>query len=92
MSAGEKGSGLQSLSRRSSSATISISPVAMFLLMVSGVAQLHVSDDGDDELGAQRLGLVVDAGVRLGVEDNLSDAGAVAQVDKDKVAEIAAAD
>ena len=57
----------------------------------AGVAQLDVADDGDDELGAQGLGLLVQLGAGFGGDDDLRDAGAVAQIDKDKVAEIAAA-
>ena len=66
MSAGEKGSGLQSLRRRSSSATTSISPVGMFLLIVFGVAQLHVADDGDARTPSARssaLSCTLGAGV-----------------------------
>ena len=56
-----------------------------------GVAQLDVADDGDDVLGAQRLGLLVELGAGVGGDDDLGDAGAVAQIEKDEVAEIAAA-
>ena len=56
-----------------------------------GVAQLDVADDGDDELGAHGLGLGVHGGAGFGGDDDLGDAAAVAQVEEDEVAEIAAA-
>ena len=56
-----------------------------------GVAQLDRADDGDDELVAQLFGFVVDGGASLAAEDDLGDAGAVAQVDEDDLAEVAAA-
>ncbi len=59
--------------------------------MVVGVAQLHVSDDGDDELGAHGLGLGVHGRAGFGGDDDLGDAAAVAQIEEDEVAEIAAA-
>ena len=46
---------------------------------------------GDDVLGAQPLGQRVGLGRRLGVEDELDDPGAVAQVDEDQPAVVAAA-
>ena len=46
---------------------------------------------GDDVLGAQPLGERVGVGGGLGVEDELDDPGAVAQVDEDQPAVVAAA-
>ncbi len=57
----------------------------------AGIAQLDAPDDGDDVLGAQTFGLLVHLGPGVGGDDNLGEAGAIAQVNKDKVAEIAAA-
>ncbi len=68
---GEKGSGLQSFRMRSSSATTSISPVAMFLFTVFGIAQLDVADDGDDEFRAHRGRAVVNFGAGIGGDDRL---------------------
>ena len=47
--------------------------------------------DADHVLGAQRAGQRVRLGRRLGVEDELEHAAAVAQVDEDQAAEVAAA-
>ncbi len=57
----------------------------------AGVAQLDVADNSDYELGANRLGLGVHGGAGLGGDDDLGDAAAVAQVEEDQVAEVAAA-
>ena len=57
----------------------------------AGVAQLHVAHDGDDELRAQRFGLLVKLGAGVGGDHHLGDAAAVAQVDEDQVAEVATA-
>ena len=56
-----------------------------------GVAQLDGADGGDDELVAQRLGLLVNGRVAFLAEDHLRDARAVAHIDEDQVAEVAAA-
>ncbi len=55
------------------------------------VALFHGSDRCDDEFVAQGLGFLVNGGVQFVVEDDLRDAGAVAEVDKDNLAEVAAA-
>ena len=55
----------------------------------AGVAQLDVADDGDDELRAHGAGLLVHCGAGVGGDDDLGDAGAVAQVEEDEVAEVA---
>ena len=55
------------------------------------VAQLDRAGDGDNEFVAQRFRLFVDGGVALGIEYDLSDAGAVAKVDEEKVAVVATA-
>ena len=56
-----------------------------------GVALLHRPDDRDDELVAQRLGLVMNGSIHFVIEDDLGNAAAVAQIDEDDLAEIAAA-
>ena len=53
-------------------------------------AAADVAFDGDDVLGARGVGLVV-RGADLLVDDDLRDAGAVAQVEEDEVAVVAAA-
>ena len=54
---------------------------------------LGAADDaafhGHDEFGAELLGLGVGVGGGVLVEDHLDNAGAVAQVDKDQVAQVA---
>ena len=55
-----------------------------------GVAQLDRADDGDDVFVAQGFGLFVDGGVAFGIEDNLHDAGAVAEIDEEQAAVVAA--
>ena len=55
------------------------------------VAQADLADGGDDVLGAHLLALGVAVGGELLVEDDLGDAGAVAQVEEDEVAVVAAA-
>ena len=58
------------------------------------VARLALDDlagGGEDVLGPQPLGQRVRVGRRLGVEDELDDAGAVAQVDEDQPAVVAPA-
>ena len=61
------------------------------LVDVRAIAQLDRADDGDDELVAKLAGFVVHARACVRVEDDLRDAGAVAKIDEDEVAEIAAA-
>ncbi len=56
-----------------------------------GVAALDGSDGRDHELVAQRLGLLVHGCIQFVVEDDLGHAGAVAEVDEDDLAEVAAA-
>ena len=56
-----------------------------------GVAQAHLADGGDDVLGADLLAFGVAVGGQLLVEHNLGDAGAVAQIEEDEVAVVAAA-
>ncbi len=51
----------------------------------------YIAFDGDDEFAAGLLGLGVGCGLRFFVEDNLHDAGAVADVEKEQIAEVAAA-
>ena len=90
-SAGEKGARRVSLRTRSSVASISISPVGILGLMASLRAQADLADGGDDVLGPHLLALGVAVGRELLVEHDLGDAGAVAQVEEDEVAVIAAA-
>ena len=59
--------------------------------MASFVAQTQLTNGGDDVLGADLLALGVALGSELLVEHDLSDAGAVAHVEKDEVAVVAAA-
>ena len=56
-----------------------------------GVALLHRSDHRNNELVAQSLSLVMHGGIQFVVEHHLSDAAAVAQIDEDNLAKIAAA-
>ena len=49
------------------------------------------SGDGDDVLGTRGFGLGVSFGGDFFVEDNLGDAGAVAEVEEDEIAVVAAA-
>ena len=55
------------------------------------VAQADLADRGDNVLGAHLLALGVAVGGQLLVEHDLADAGAVAQVEEDEVAVVAAA-
>ncbi len=55
------------------------------------VAQADFADGGDDILGADLLALGVALGDELLVEHDLGDAGAVAEVEEDEVAVVAAA-
>ncbi len=56
-----------------------------------GVAQADFADGGDDVLGADLLAFEVAVGSQFFVEDDLGDAGAVAEVEEDEVAVVAAA-
>jgi hypothetical protein len=56
-----------------------------------GSAKADLTDGGDDVLGADVLGFGMALGRDFFVEDNLRDAVAVAQVEEDEVAVIAAA-
>jgi len=56
-----------------------------------GVAQAHLADSGDNVLGPHLLALQVAVGSQLLVEDNLGNAAAIADVEKDEVAVVAAA-
>ena len=49
------------------------------------------SGDGDDVLGARGFGLGVGFGGDFLIEDNLGDAGAIAEIEEDEVAVVAAA-
>ncbi len=49
------------------------------------------SGDGDDVLGARGFGLGVSFGADFLIEDDLGDAGAVAEVEEDEIAVVAAA-
>ncbi len=55
------------------------------------IAQAHFAHGGDDVLRADLFALGVAVGRQLLVEHNLGDAGAVAKVEKDEVAVVAAA-
>src|SRR5579862_6940609 len=56
-----------------------------------GVAQLDGTNDSDDVLVAQQFGFLVEGSIALAAEDDLGDARAVADVDEDDGAEVAAA-
>jgi hypothetical protein len=73
-----KGGVFASFRISSSAASISISPVAMFLLIGVGVALGDLALDGDDGLAAQLGGLVVDLLHAVGAEEDLRLAVAVA--------------
>ena len=51
----------------------------------------HFAFDGEDVFAAYVFGLGVGFGLRLFVEDNLDDAGAIAEVEKEQIAEVATA-
>jgi hypothetical protein len=55
------------------------------------IAQAHLADGGDDVFGTDLLAFQVAVGSELLIEDNLGDAAAVPEVEKDEVAVIAAA-
>ncbi len=90
-SAGEKGGVLDSLRSNSSSATTSISPVGMLGFSRPVAAAANLPFDRDDKLRAGGLGFGVGLAGLLLVEDDLGDAGAVAHVEEDEVAVVAAA-
>ena len=56
-----------------------------------GVAFFHRADGGDDELVAQLFRFLMHGGIEFVVEDDLRHAGAVAKIDEDDLAEVAAA-
>jgi len=56
-----------------------------------GIAALDGSDGGDNELVAHRFRFLVNGGIQFMIEHDLRHAGAVAQVDEDDLAKIAAA-
>ena len=90
-SAGEKGGVFASLSSSSSWATISMSPVAMFGFSrpASRARTRPLTATTYSERAASALACA--AGDDLFVEDDLGDAGAVAHVEEDEVAVVAAA-
>ncbi len=90
-SAGEKGGVLDSLRSNNSSATISMPPVGMLGFSRPAARVRDTAFDSDDVLGARGFGLGVSSGGVLLVEDDLGDAGAVAHVEEDEVAVVAAA-
>ena len=90
-SAGEKGGVLASLSSSSSSATIFDFAGGHVGVVEACAAAADVAFDGDDVLGAGGVGLVVRAGQTFFVDDDLGDAGAVAEVEEDEAAVVAAA-
>jgi hypothetical protein len=55
------------------------------------VAELDHAGDGDDVLVAQGTGFFVDGAIAFGIEDDLRYAGAVAEIDEQQVAVVAAA-
>ena len=70
----------------------SISPVASFGLTFTASRSTTVPQRADHVLGAQRVrGWRVPSRRALGVEDELDDPGAVAQVDEDQAAVVTAA-
>ena len=77
--------------RRSERTWISISPVARFGLTFSGRALDDLALGGDDVLGAQVLGHGEGVARGLRVHDELHEPRAVAQVDEDQPAVVAAA-
>jgi hypothetical protein len=89
VSLGRNGGSFDSLRMRNSSATSSTSPVGILRLTVLAIAQLDRAGDGDDIFVAQSFGFFVDGGIALGVDDDLGDAGAVAQIDENEVAVVA---
>ena len=59
--------------------------------MASAVAQAHLAHGGNDVLRPDHFALGVARRDQFPVQHNLADAGAVAQIEKDQVAVIAAA-
>ncbi len=51
----------------------------------------YIAFDGDNEFAARLLGFGVGFRLRFFVEDDLHDAGAVAEVEEEEIAEVAAA-
>ena len=90
-SAGEKGGVRASLRRRrlvARSFDVAGGHVGVF---EAGGAAADGAGDGDDELGAGGFGFEVGAGWRRTCRGRLGDAGAVAEVEEDEVAVVAAA-
>ena len=56
-----------------------------------GIALFDRADYGDDIFVAQLLGFVVSRGIEFAIDHNLRNSGAVAQVNKNDAAEVAAA-
>ena len=56
-----------------------------------GVALFDGADGGDDEFVAQLFRLFVDGGIQLVAEDDLRHSGAVAEIDENDLAKVAAA-
>jgi hypothetical protein len=55
------------------------------------LASEYAPFDGHDEFGAEFFGFRVRFGVLLTIKDDLDDPGAVAQVDEEELAQVAAA-
>ena len=55
------------------------------------ITQFHVSDHRKNKFRANGVGFVMNFGAGVGGDDDLGDAAAVAQIEEDNVAEIAAA-
>ncbi len=90
-SAGENGASLVSFRTRSSVASISISPVGILGLMASGARRRTLPTAATTYSGRTMLALRVAFGREFLVEHHLADAGAVAQIEEDQVAVVAAA-
>ena len=90
-SAGEKGGVFASLSSSSSSATTSISPVGMLGFSRPAPRRRTCAFDRDDVLRAARRRPWRGAAPSLLVDDDLGDAGAVAQIEEDEAAVVAPA-
>ena len=90
-SAGENGGTRESFRTSSSLAANSTSPVGILGLIALGVALTQLALRGHDILRTHVLGLRVTIGREVLIEDNLGDAGAVAEIEEDEVAVIAAA-
>ena len=90
-SAGEKGGVFDSLRSRSSLATTLDLAGGHVGVAEAFAALADLALYGDDVLGARGFGLGVGRGAGFLVEDDLGDAGAVAHVEEDEVAVVAAA-